>query len=349
MRWRHHSAALLDRVVVHPTEEQFIAVERVAAPTNASLPSTRVLVFQPHSSNPISVRTLPFQLRSVVAVPPIGVFPSESTGFTLVGITESWSVVVFGDDVQTPEEEGTSARTITQEAAPPKRTLFQDIFGDIGFADFSVPGPSKASTAVQQPWRGKEVTELFSAPAHLMPPLESIFDTVMDGFLASRSVEEEASEPKQDDGDEEMDVDETPDDADRPVRSTPLDRIVDRQEMSGFVELFAHHAIKGTIQFPSMIFGTQRELCSHIFQPSSTSQRLAQAERGPRACQRCSHPQGHPQAEWTCRGIYAESPGGFLRSVACESWQETEKISRLKSRCMVSLGERCTQPALLVV
>ena len=78
-----------------------------------------------------------------------------------------------------------------------------------------------------------------------MPPLESLFDSVMDGFLATRSIEP-APETAQD-GDDEMEVDEeAPDHADTPTRSAPLDRVVDRQEMSGFVELFMQHAIKGT-------------------------------------------------------------------------------------------------------
>lgn len=236
----------MERVIPHPVEEQFTVFERVPASTTASSPSTRVLVFQPISSNPISVRTLPFQLRNVVAVPPTGFFPTDPSGFTLVGITESWSVVVFGDDVQLPEEEGASARAIKQEAAPTKRTLFQDIFGDIAFADISAaPGPSRAPDTMQ-PWKGKEVTEIFNAPAHLMPPLEYLFDSVMDGFLAARTVEEEDAFDSKQGEDDEMDVDEADDDAGAPARSAPLDRVVDRQEMSGFVELFAQHAIKGT-------------------------------------------------------------------------------------------------------
>ena len=236
----------MERITPHPDEEQFIVIERGAAPTTASAPSTRVLVFNPISSNPVSVRTLPFQLRSVAAVPSAAFFPTDPSGFTLVGITESWQVVVFGDDVQLPEEEGTSARTITQEAAPAKRTLFQDVFGDIAFADYSaVPGPSNATNTLQ-PWKGKEVAEIFNAPSHLMPPLEYLFDSIMDGFLATRDTDAEEPDSKEDAVEEdEMEVDEPVDDADAPARSAPLERMVDRQEMSGFVALFKQHAIKG--------------------------------------------------------------------------------------------------------
>ena len=146
---------------------------------------------------------------------------------------------------QLPEDDGASAQGITQDAQVGKRTLFHDIFGASAFADLAtVPGPSStAGISTAQPWKGKEVAEIFNAPAHLMPPLETLFDTVMDGFLAARSPDEEGEE---DAGvDEEMDVDEDADEDVRPAKSAPLDRVVDRQEMGGFVELFVHYAIKG--------------------------------------------------------------------------------------------------------
>ncbi|KAI0715399.1 WD40 repeat-like protein [Earliella scabrosa] len=244
LRWRYHSSTSIERLSPHPTEEQLAVIERVPSSRAGDAPTTRVLVFHSGSSTPTSIRTLPFQLRAVVAVPPSGFFPTDPTGFTLVGITTSWSVVVFGDDVQLPEEEGASAQGIMQDAAVGKRTLFHDIFGASAFADLATaPGPSTASTSSSQPWKGKEVSEIFDAPAHLLPPLETLFDAVMDGFLTARPSDEGALE--EDAGaDEEMDVDEPLDEGARPLKSAPLDRVVDRQEMSGFVELFMQHAIK---------------------------------------------------------------------------------------------------------
>ena len=78
-----------------------------------------------------------------------------------------------------------------------------------------------------------------------MPPLESLFDSVMDNFLVTRP--DEAEEQEQEEREDEMDVDEF-EDGIRPVRGgAPLDRVVDRQEMHGFVELFMKHAIKGVL------------------------------------------------------------------------------------------------------
>ena len=73
----------------------------------------------------------------------------------------------------------------------------------------------------------------------------------MDNFLAARP--DEAEEQEQEEREDEMDIDEPEEDDDRPVRGgAPLDRVVDRQEMHGFVELFMYHAIKSMLS--SVVF-----------------------------------------------------------------------------------------------
>ncbi|KAL7285467.1 hypothetical protein ACG7TL_000564 [Trametes sanguinea] len=247
LRWHYRSQAAIDRPVVHPEEDRVVVMERIAASTTVESPSTKVLVFGALSSVPVAVRTLPFHMRTVVPVPSSGFFPTDPSGFTLVGITDSWSVVVLGDDVQVPEDEGSSAQGITRDTATGKRTLFHDIFGASAFADLAT-APSTSTAALgttAQPWKGKEVAQIFDAPAHLLPPLESLFDAVMDGFLATRPSEAEEQEEQDKEHEEEMDVDDSADVADRPLKGgAPLDRVVDRQEMHAFVDLFMHVAIK---------------------------------------------------------------------------------------------------------
>ncbi|KAI0375205.1 WD40 repeat-like protein [Pilatotrama ljubarskyi] len=246
LRWHYRSQTAIEPVV-HPTEDQFAVMERISPSTNTESPSTRVLIFHPSTSYPVAIRTLPFHLRSAVPVPSSGFFPTDPAGFTLVGITDTWSVVVFGDDVQVPEEEGASAQGITRDVAVGKRTLFHDIFGASAFADLaSAPSTSAAAaTSTAKPWKGKEIAQAFDAPAHLMPPLETLFDAVMDGFLATRPDDADEHEEREQEEDE-MDVDEDGETAARPAKSgAPLDRVVDRQEMNGFVEIFIQSAIKG--------------------------------------------------------------------------------------------------------
>ena len=162
--------------------------------------------------------------------------------------------MVFGDDVQLPEEEGASAQGITRDAAVGKRTLFHDIFGASAFADLAT-GPSASTSAITssaQPWKGKEVAQVFDAPAHLLPPLETLFDAVMDGFLTARPDDEHEDQDKE--LEEEMDVDEAAEAPSQPIKGgAPLDRVVDRQEMHGFVELFAQVAIKGAFIFGALL------------------------------------------------------------------------------------------------
>ncbi|KAI0778384.1 WD40 repeat-like protein [Trametes elegans] len=257
LRWHYHSKSAIERPVSHPDEERVAVLERIQPSTTAESPWTKVLIFHPIDATPVAVRTLPFHLRTVVPVPSSGFFPTDPTGFTLVGVTEKWSVVVFGDDVDVPEEEGASAQGITRDAALGKRTLFHDIFGASAFADLTVAPSSSASasnTSITQPWKGRDVAEVFSAPSHLMPPLETLFDAVMDGFLAARTEEEDEQE-EQDGEQDEMDVDEVPEASGQPLKSgVPLDRVVDRQEMNGFVELFMHCAIKAPPSRPPPAF-----------------------------------------------------------------------------------------------
>ncbi|OJT02754.1 WD repeat-containing protein 75 [Trametes pubescens] len=247
LRWHYRSRTAIERPVAHPDEDQFVVMERIMPATTADSPSTKILIFEPLSSLPVAIRTLPFHLRTALAVPSSGFFPTDPAGFTLVGVTDAWSVVVFGDDVQVPEEEGASAQGITRDAAAGKRTLFHDIFGASAFADLAT-GPSastSASGSTAQPWKGKAAASAFDAPAHLVPPLEMLFDAVMDGFLAARPDDADADEEREREHDEEMDVDE---EAITPLpclkSGLSLDRVVDRQEMNGFVELFIQCAIK---------------------------------------------------------------------------------------------------------
>lgn len=225
-------------------------MERIPPATTADSPSTKILIFEPHASSPVAIRTLPFHLRTAIPVPSTGFFPTDPAGFTLVGVTDGWSVVVFGDDVQVPEEEGASAQGITRDAVAGKRTLFHDIFGASAFADLATgPSPStSAAASTAQPWKGKAAASAFDAPAHLVPPLEMLFDAVMDGFLAARADDADEREAQEREQDEEMDVDEEADAPLQPSKSgLSLDRVVDRQEMNGFVELFVQCAIKGAL------------------------------------------------------------------------------------------------------
>lgn len=89
---------------------------------------------------------------------------------------------------------------------------------------------------------------IFDAPAYLMPPLESLFEPLLGGFLQLRSETQAtlaagAGVGAHEDEEVQMEVDED-DVGDKPlfVGSRP-ERIVDGREMNDFVELFKHYGL----------------------------------------------------------------------------------------------------------
>jgi len=155
---------------------------------------------------------------------------------------------LFGDDVKSPSSlEGTAANQITSGAQlPRKNTLLQDIFGKSAFDDVTHP-IVPAETSAYVPREGKQaVTSFFDTPAYLMPPLETIFDSIMQTFVRPRSAVEhgEGDLMRIERDDEEMDVDEDPvpeDSAPFIVKDTT--RVVDEREMHEFVEIFKRYGL----------------------------------------------------------------------------------------------------------
>ncbi len=196
--------------------------------------NTHARVFSPTSSEPSRSLKLPFTLR--------GFAPYTSTNF--VGITHDWSVVIFGDNVTPLSEEGSAARSIPMSSVPQARTLFQDIFGKSAFVPQSFPSNRSSSTATSAP---SKVRSLFDGPSYLMPPLESLFDDVMDDFLKPRQVK--MTKIAEDDVDVDMDVDEP---ADVPPAAARRKLVMNEEEMGVFVDLFKAHSLKGELQSGSL-------------------------------------------------------------------------------------------------
>ncbi|KAG8956136.1 hypothetical protein FRC03_010902, partial [Tulasnella sp. 419] len=73
-----------------PNSDMFSVILSPQSPYNG----TRILVFSPQNRTPIREWTLPFQLRQIASYS--STFPK---GFSLVGITNEWSLVMFGDEV----------------------------------------------------------------------------------------------------------------------------------------------------------------------------------------------------------------------------------------------------------
>jgi NET1-associated nuclear protein 1 (U3 small nucleolar RNA-associated protein 17) len=166
----------------------------------------------------------------------------------MVGITHTWNLVLLGDDVHLPTDEGAAPRELGGATQGSPQTLFHDVFGESAFAALAI-GSGYPQTVAQQTgtvWTGSATARLFDGPAYLMPPLETLFDSVMDGFLSLRVQEQDGDRVDQvgaeeeEEEDVEMDVEEGP-----MVVGAKVDRIVDSQEMGMFIDLFRQHAVKG--------------------------------------------------------------------------------------------------------
>jgi NET1-associated nuclear protein 1 (U3 small nucleolar RNA-associated protein 17) len=217
--------------------------------SNTPTPSeSRVLLFRSSSAIPYRSHTIPFRISNSIWYETA----SARLNFSLVGITDTWSVVLFGDDVEKSAEDGsTLARTISvANASPRKNTIFQEMFGISAFSDFKQTLPSNTSSVPLFPSRDKKqsASAIFDAPAYLIPPLESLFDPLISNYLQLRSENQGVLTPNrtEDSEDEEakMDVDEEVSSTEKPflVGDRP-ERIVDAQEMNGFVELFKHYGL----------------------------------------------------------------------------------------------------------
>jgi NET1-associated nuclear protein 1 (U3 small nucleolar RNA-associated protein 17) len=208
---------------------------------NNGLSQTRILLFRPGSGIPFRTCSMPLGVRNVAWY---SLAQGQNSDFSLVGVTDSWGVALFGDDVKSPTSpEGTTTTQMTGNL-PRKNTLLQDIFGKSAFDDVVHPTVS-TETSTSIPRQGKQaITAFFDAPAYLMPPLETMFDSIMQTFLTPRSTTEDGERVEK--GDEEMEVDEyqmPEEDAPLIVKNTT--RVVDEREMYEFVEIFKQYGFTG--------------------------------------------------------------------------------------------------------
>jgi len=166
-----------------------------------------------------------------------------------VGITNKYSVVLFGDDISAPAAEGSKANAIVGGAAlAQKQTLFQDIFGASAFTNPSpVHEVDSNSVSADMPRASNNTAELLDAPAYLMPPIESLFTPLMDSFLKLKSKRQEKHGVQ---GNEQQGEDVEmagQSDDELVIIGEQRERVVDQKEVDMFVELFQQ--TKGSVPF----------------------------------------------------------------------------------------------------
>jgi NET1-associated nuclear protein 1 (U3 small nucleolar RNA-associated protein 17) len=166
--------------------------------------------------------------------------PHRLSSFSCMGITSDYQVVLFGDEVPPPTESGASSNNLPGVAAAPMSTLFQDLFGQSAFMDVSNEPLASANHARPSRISNKGASEVLSAPAHLLPPVGTVFDDIMERFLQPRPIEDVSPTlpPSQDEQDEDvlMQIDDGP-------QALGKD-FVDSAEISTLVKIFRRNVVK---------------------------------------------------------------------------------------------------------
>ncbi|KZV74810.1 WD40 repeat-like protein [Peniophora sp. CONT] len=230
--WHTRTVQPISHAVAHPFEDRLAVFEQLKAASHEAQ-TTRVSIFDANSSKPLTRVTLPFHLRSSVWYPPSSP-DHQATSFCLVGVTEKYRVVLFGDEVLSITDPGASSNSLAGETSKQVNTLFQDIFGKSAFADVSV-GPSTTLGVARD--KRNNVADLLDVPAYLLPSVDTIFDTVMGSFLQPRPAEEPAlqKQPEEIPEDVHMEVEE----------HTSARSFVEDEEIGMLIHFFRDVAVKG--------------------------------------------------------------------------------------------------------
>ncbi|KAG2350792.1 WD40 repeat-like protein [Suillus weaverae] len=178
VRWHRRHDHPYVTLVPHPYQDTFATIHHSPSDTTNGL-----MVYSISSSTPLLSQTLPFGIRNLVWYPAPNCLARSQT-FSLVGITHAFGVVLLGHDISIADEASSSTKALQKGQAVPKRSLFEEMFGVPALTDVSHNAVSTIDTSL--PWKSSETGSVFDAPAYLMPPMESLFEPLINGFLKLR-------------------------------------------------------------------------------------------------------------------------------------------------------------------
>ncbi|KAF8560049.1 WD40 repeat-like protein [Imleria badia] len=224
----------------HPYHDTFITIHSTILDSTSS----SVTLFRATSPTPLMEYSLPFGILNIAWFSQSSL--PLSSDFSLVALTHRYDVVVMGDNVMLPEDPGASAKALQKGPAVPRRSLFEEMFGVPAITSLSNPNEQTREAMTDQesgggvtvPWRSSDTTTFFDAPSHLMPPIETFFEPLIDSFLRLRTTDDDETTAAQaEDGVAEADDDMPVD----PIQETDLVNasVVSNQAVLGvFVPLF---------------------------------------------------------------------------------------------------------------
>lgn len=268
----------------NPNDENFALLHCLSISPTSGDQTTPVTIFHSKSGKPLRKHTIPFALLNVVHRRISSALSSSKnqSSFSLVGITQSYSVILFGDDIDNSIIEGDIAHSITASAGEQRRTLFQDIFGAAAFAGPSNIGSdletaSEVPTAGSKslPQKGQATSKILDAPAYLMPGMDSLFDSLMDTLLSPREKDDDvrgSDHPARVDDDVEMVVADDSNTSSAIFHNAPT-RAWGDEELASFVGLFKQMQTANTTPLVAKINGASK--VNGTIHHSSTSPSVA--------------------------------------------------------------------------
>ena len=250
------SRLLNSHLVPHPYKNSFAVVGNVAAQKHDSLPAESVVaIYATSSPEPIRTRSLHFSLSTAIWYPDADNTKvlSDNDDFSLLAVTADRLLVALGDSVTSKPLEGSAARAISSEDDLLRPTLFQDIFGKSAFLENAGESsdlharPKKLDQEPSALRKGVIDLKVLDGPAHLLPPISTLFDSLMESFSnpsTSKSSEFGFSKSKKEEdiiltNDTSGDVEMADGDSASPAAvGVGRKRRVNEQEMEIFTELF---------------------------------------------------------------------------------------------------------------
>ncbi|KIJ66298.1 hypothetical protein HYDPIDRAFT_174438 [Hydnomerulius pinastri MD-312] len=192
VQWHVKNSWRYDALVPHPHQDTFITIH---TPTSGA-PCSVATIFHACSPTPQMEQTLSFGILNIAWYPQPSLSP-HSASFSLVALTHTYGVIIMGDDISLPEDSSTSTKALQKGPVAPRRSLFEEMFGVSAFTDVSNQHTTRdaqvaSGSGAVMPWKSSETASFFDAPSHLMPPMETLFEPLIDGFLRLRTTDDEA-------------------------------------------------------------------------------------------------------------------------------------------------------------
>lgn len=199
-----------------------------------------------HSNQPTQKRTVPFSLRQYTSWQGKSNEPNS-----VVAITNDGGLVRIGDDIVQVEEEGNKPQPLG--SAPLGPSLFQDIFGqsalvDHTFLEQSSRAKISSTLANTGPHAGRSADwEILDTPAHLLPPVHSLFMSLMESISHGSSRADPITIQEQED--EQNPVEAMAIDAPEQKTRNSAGRGITNAEIDAFVDFFRETVFTGKMLF----------------------------------------------------------------------------------------------------